>query len=163
MKKLKAPVGADGANIGTSLFKLDTDGNVTVPDDAVQTLVGVGGFSIIADIPVASEGETTLVSLNGPSACSFGDKTFATDDNGYVVVPTDLVASLLSHGFSLPIEVISVDETEAAAEAAPAIIAEAAVQSNQEVFDIPAVPLGEKPLDLPTVPEVTAEPAATAE
>ncbi|NTF67967.1 hypothetical protein [Rhizobium rhizogenes] len=157
MKKLKAPIGADGANIGTSLFKLDTDGNVTVPDDAVQTLIGVGGFSIIADVPVASEGETTLVSLNGPSSCSFGGKTFTTDDNGYVVVPTDLVGSLLSHGFSLPVEVTSADETEAA----PPIVAEIAVKP--EVFDIPAVPLGEKPLDLPAASEVTTEPAATAE
>jgi hypothetical protein len=102
MKKLKAPIGADGANVGTTLFPIDADGNVTVPDDAAQTLVGVGGFQIVTDIPEADEGQTVLVSTVGAQSCSFGADSYSTDENGYVTVPTAMVASLLSHGFTIP-------------------------------------------------------------
>ena len=99
MKKLKAPAGADGANIGTKLFPLDADGNVTVPDEDVQTLVGVGGFEIVGDVSDAPEGHTVMQSLSGAQSCSFGGNSYSTDDKGFVTVPTSMVGDLLSHGF----------------------------------------------------------------
>ncbi|OCJ12476.1 hypothetical protein A6U86_05490 [Rhizobium sp. AC27/96] len=131
MKKLKAPIGADGANIGTRLYPLDADGNITVPDDAAQTLVGVGGFQLIADIPGAPEGHTVLLSTNGPQSCSHGSDSFSTDENGYVTVPTSMVGALLSHGFAVPTPAI----IEGAEQPEPA-------QADAEAVDIPQIPFG---------------------
>ncbi|WP_271024972.1 hypothetical protein [Rhizobium sp. RCAM05973] len=147
MKKLKAPIGSEGANIGTTLFKLDPDGNVIVPDDAVQTLVGVGGFEIVADIPDAPEGQTVLRSVVGSQSCSFGDQSFSTDGNGYVTVPTALVDSLLSHGFVVPAVVVAIAEELVAAEAQQP-------EEPAEVIDIPAIPIGT------VVPAAAGETAA---
>lgn len=141
MKKLKAPIGSEGANIGTTLFKLDADGNVTVPDDAAQTLVGVGGFEMVCDVPDAPDGSTVLRSEIGPQSCSFGDQSFSTDENGFVTVPTAMVGQLLSHGFVIPASVVEAPVEPAA----------------PEVIDIPVVPLGEKPADVPAAPVQTAE------
>jgi len=141
MKKLKAPIGSEGANIGTTLFKLDADGNVTVPDDAAQTLVGVGGFEIICDVPDAPNGQTVLRSAIGPQSCSFGDQSFSTDENGFITVPTVMAEQLLSHGFVIPASVVGAPVEPAA----------------PDVIDIPAVPLGEKPADIPVAPIQTAE------
>lgn len=99
MKKLKAPAGADGANIGTKLFPLDSDGNITVPDEDVPSLVGVGGFELVADAPVVPEGHTVMQSLNGAQSCSFGADSYSTDEHGLVTVPNSMVVELLSHGF----------------------------------------------------------------
>jgi hypothetical protein len=98
-KKLKAPIGAEGANIGTTLYVLDADGCVEVPDDDAQTLVGVGGFALVSDDAPEPEGHTVLRSLDGPQSCSFGTSSFTTDADGFVTVPTSMVDMLLSHGF----------------------------------------------------------------
>ena len=155
MKKLKAPIGADGANIGTKLFPLDADGNVTVPDDAAQTLVGVGGFEILIDIPEAPEGFTILQSTIGAQSCSFGNESYSTDENGYVSVPTSMVADLMSHGFVVP------RVTEAVAVAEPAA-SEPHSGSQSAPVELPQIPLG-NPVEpiAPASGEAVAQPAAS--
>lgn len=138
MKKLRAPAGADGANVGTKLFPLDADGNVTVPDEDVQTLVGVGGFEIVGDIPDAPEGHTVMLSLSGAQSCSFGDNSYTTDEKGFVTVPTAMVGDLLSHGFVLaPQADAKVEEEQPAPE--PVQVEPAALMPAAE----PAAPVAE--------------------
>lgn len=101
MKKMKAPIGSEGANFGTKLFKLDDNGDVFVPDEAVETLAGVGGFELIIEQQEIPQGQVKLRSLIGPQSCSSNGVSYSTGDNDEVIVPTDVAEALLSHGFAL--------------------------------------------------------------
>ncbi|OJY66435.1 hypothetical protein [Rhizobium sp. 60-20] len=165
MKKLKAPIGADGANIGTKLFPIDAEGNVTVPDEAAQTLVGVGGFQILVDIPEAPEGFTVLQSTSGSQGCSFGTECYATDENGYVTVPTGMVGELLSHGFIVALPT----EPKVIAEPAPPVVEPVAtpeqfVSEEAPTVDLPLIPLGTPVGEIPAFqPEASEQPATSGE
>lgn len=104
VKKLKAPVGTDEANIGEQSFPVGEDGTVSVPDDSVETLVGAGGFIEVIDAtaPIAEDDVATsgalLAAPDGALSVSWGGVTYRTMA-GKVRVPHAAVSDLISHGY----------------------------------------------------------------
>lgn len=49
MVRLRAPLGTDEANHGTNRYRVDNDGVIVVPREAVEPLVSVGGFHLIEE------------------------------------------------------------------------------------------------------------------
>lgn len=141
MKKMKAPVGSEGANFGTKLFKLDDNGDVFVPDEAVETLSGVGGFELIIEPQEIPQGQVKLRSLIGPQSCSSDGISYSTGENDEVIVPTDVAEALLSHGFVL------VEDEKNVAPAAPAA-------------EEPAPVVEAVPVEIPVAEVAAAEPVA---
>ncbi|KAA0686013.1 hypothetical protein DTW90_34570 [Neorhizobium sp. P12A] len=160
MKKLKAPSGSEGANIGTRLFVPDSEGNVMVPDDAVPGLVGVGGFQIMP-IP---DGYVVMRSLIGAQSVTTHGETYETDGDNMIAVPRDLADDLLSHNF----EYIGIKETEAEP-VAEQQTDEEHVKDGVKDDEVPMVPLGTKPPEAAEQVEASEEvkteeqPAETAE
>jgi hypothetical protein len=101
-RRLRAPAGADEANYGTERFRVDNDGTVTVPEEAVESLTHTGGFAEIDDEekPVPAG----LIYLAHPDGvgCSFGGVSYSPDDKGRVTVPIVAVTALAAHGFVVP-------------------------------------------------------------
>lgn len=145
---MKAPIGSEGANFGTKLFKLDDNGDVFVPDEAVATLSGVGGFELIVEAQEIPQGQVKLRSLIGPQACSSNGVSYSTGENDEVIVPTDVAEALLSHGFALVADDKNIAPVAPVAEE-PAPVVEAAP------FEIPVaeVPVAEPVANTPQVSE----------
>lgn len=91
--KLKAPAGTDEANFGTERFRVDNDGTIEVPDEAVGPLLELGGFVEVLPPPVIPDGHA-LVKHSDPDA-SCGGERFG---DGFLV-PVHMVEALKSHGF----------------------------------------------------------------
>ena len=103
MTKLKAPAGADEANFGTERFRVDNDGDVDVPEAAVEDLVHTGGFTVVKDDPKPVSAGMIKVSHPDGVGCSFGGVTYDADAKGVVAVPAEAVSALAAHGFK-PVE-----------------------------------------------------------
>jgi hypothetical protein len=97
--KLTAPLGTDEANFGTERLRVDNDGTVDVPEEAVDSLVHMGGF--IRDPAAHQAHDDGTVPMRHPEGigCSVGGVECAPDANGVVMVPSGAVASLAAHGF----------------------------------------------------------------
>jgi hypothetical protein len=100
-RRLRAPAGADEANYGTERFRVDNDGTVTVPEEAVESLTHTGGFAEIEEEEPVPAGLIYLAHPDGVG-CSFGGVSYAPDDKGRVTVPIVAVTALAAHGFVVP-------------------------------------------------------------
>jgi hypothetical protein len=99
MHQLKAPPGTDEANFGEERFRVDNDGMINVPEEAVAGLVAQGGFEEIRDDrPVVPVGFGRVRHADPEASCS-GDK----QDDGSFMVSIESVNELVSHGFT-PVE-----------------------------------------------------------
>lgn len=99
MHHLKAPPGTDEANFGEERFRVDNDGMVDVPEEAVAGLVGQGGF---LEIPEEEPGVPVgfgKVRHDDPEASCNGEK----QEDGSFLVAIESVNELLAHGFT-PVE-----------------------------------------------------------
>jgi hypothetical protein len=102
---LRAVFGQDEANHGTTRYRVDADGLVLVPREAVPFLTSTGGFvvakTMAARSAAAQRPDTDLVRLHHDVAagCSYGGDRYPSDDHGDVLVPAEAVADLLGHGF----------------------------------------------------------------
>lgn len=92
-KKLKAPRGTDEANADGKIFRVDNDGTVDVPNDAVGPLLERGGFVEVVEPAAVPDGHG-LVMHDDPGASCDGEKV-----GDAFVVPIGKVAELASHGF----------------------------------------------------------------
>jgi hypothetical protein len=136
-RRLRAPKGTDEANYGQTAFKVQDDGTVDVPDEAVASLVGVGGFSEVPTEPAPvdmnpSDG-ATLKAPEGATSCSWGGQTFDVAEDGTVDVPHESVGDLIGHGFQVIEKIVAevvqkienlIDPAPAKAPAPPAPVAE---------------------------------------
>jgi hypothetical protein len=105
---LRAVFGQDEANHGTRRYRVDGDGLVHVPPEAVAFLISKGGFVVAkATTAAAAEAGSTaadpdcLVRLHHDAAggCSYAGCEYPSDENGDVLVPPQAVADLIAHGF----------------------------------------------------------------
>lgn len=93
--KMKAGQGADEANVAGKSYRVDPNGEILVPSEAVQTLVGVAGFTVVNDPVELPEG---LVYVRHPDPNAFLGEDSA-DEHGLFAVRAHEVAGLLNHGF----------------------------------------------------------------
>jgi hypothetical protein len=105
---LRPVFGQDEANHGTVRYRMESDGLVHVPREAVSFLISKGGFAVaktmappFAETQPSGADPNSLVRLhhNVAGGCSYGGCEYPSDDNGDVLVPADGVAELLGHGF----------------------------------------------------------------
>ena len=96
VRKLKAPKGTDEANANGKSYRVENDGTVEVPDDAVQPLLDVGGFVEVDETQVEVPTGMVLVKSADPTASCGGEKV---GDKFMVDVLT--ANELVSHGFSI--------------------------------------------------------------
>ncbi len=52
---------------------------------------------------LAADGKAAMVAPSGSTGCSFGGESYDADEDGFVVVPVEAVATLMDHGFTLPV------------------------------------------------------------
>jgi hypothetical protein len=98
-KKLHAPAGADEANFAGKRYRVDNNGEVEVPEEAVDSLVLVGGFTITPELIPPSGSFAVVANRDGATSCSWGGNVYEADDNGCFSIPGDALADLSSHGF----------------------------------------------------------------
>lgn len=99
-KKLRAPAGTDEANFGAERFRVDNDGTVNVPDEAVESLTGVGGFTADAEVTPVPDGMVRMQHAHPGASCTIATQSFTADEAGILAVPLAAAADLLAHGFS---------------------------------------------------------------
>jgi hypothetical protein len=99
MTKLKAAVGTDEANVGTTDYKIPTDRIIDVPDDQVADLIARCGFSVVDDDLPAPDGSVNMRAPSDCDGCSVGGISYVPDKNGIVNVPAVSAVDLMSHGF----------------------------------------------------------------
>lgn len=98
-KKVHAPAGTDQVNVGTDQFRVDNDGDVEVPEEAVGPLLAVGGFTVDEERDADPTGFVRLKHHDGASACSWGGSTYEAREDGSFAVPALAASDLLAHGF----------------------------------------------------------------
>lgn len=105
---LRAAFGQDEANHGTMRYRVDGDGLVRVPREAVSFLIGNGGFTLanttaaaIVGVQPPNADPTHLVRLHHDDAggCSYAGSEYPSDERGDVLVPPEAAAELAAHGF----------------------------------------------------------------
>ena len=105
---LRAAFGQDEANHGTVRYRVDGDGLVRVPRQAVSFLIGNGGFALVKTTGAAiakaqppNADSTPVVRLHHDDAggCSYAGSEYPSDERGDVLVPADAAAELAAHGF----------------------------------------------------------------
>jgi polyhydroxyalkanoate synthesis regulator phasin len=98
---LLAPTGTDLANHGTNVYRVDNEGLVRVPREAVGPLIHNGGFSMVETETKLAD-QSGLVRLMYPDAVPGDERTFdghKPDKDGIIEVPAEKVAVALgSHG-----------------------------------------------------------------
>ena len=98
-QKLHAHKGTDEANHDGVLYRVDNDGNIEVPNEAVDALLKTGGFvaeDLSDDDP---EGFARVKSFTGATRLSWGGNSYSSRADGSFLVPAVAVSDLLSHGF----------------------------------------------------------------
>src|SRR5487761_1794369 len=105
---LRAVFGQDEVNHGTMRYRVDGDGLVRVPREAVSFLISNGGFALanttdaaIVEVQPTNADPTPLVRLHHDDAgrCSYAGSEYSSDDRGDVLVPPEAAAELAVHGF----------------------------------------------------------------
>jgi hypothetical protein len=99
MIRLYAGEGQDEANYGTERFRVHEDHTIEAPEEAVDSLVRVGGFQRIAEAAPQPQGHIGLIHAQGVG-CSWGGTTYPADAQGMVIVPIAAAGDLLAHGFA---------------------------------------------------------------
>lgn len=114
--KLHAQQGSDEANHDGVSYRVDNDGNITVPEDAVAPLVAIGGFIRVDDD--RDEVPDGLVALKHGevTTCSWGGNTYDRREDGAFFVPCAAAADLIHHGFVGADVQVAVDEPPAPAD-----------------------------------------------
>ena len=106
---LRAVFGQDEANHGTVRYRVDGDGLVRVPREAVSFLISNGGFALanlttaaIAEARPTKADPSPLVWLHHDDAggCSYAGSEYPSDERGNVLVPPEAAADLAAHGFA---------------------------------------------------------------
>ena len=117
MVRLKAPDGTDTVNYGTKAYRVDNDGTVGVPIEAVDDLLTTGGFTRVdpttdpVKVPPVPPQNDPVDALpdgygvvrhadEGVVHCSWGGQGFERRHDSTFAVPNAAVSDLLSHGFS---------------------------------------------------------------
>ena len=118
---LRAAFGQDEANHGTQRYRVDNDGLVRVPRDAVGFLIGNGGFVVAAALATAQRKPAAMVKLHHADAagCSYGGREYPADTLGDVLVPAEAVGDLLVHGFVAPLDPLGTARSYDTAQPAP--------------------------------------------
>lgn len=98
--RLRATHGADEANFSgyPKPFRVDNDGCVDVPEEAVEALLSKGGFQLAQPEVIEVPADKVAVRhLSDPAAsCCHGEP----DERGIILVPVGAVAALEAHGFA---------------------------------------------------------------
>ena len=98
-KKVHAPAGTDEVNVGPDRFRVDNDGDVEVPEEALGPLLAVGGFTVDEERDADPTGFVRLTHPDGATSCSWGGATYEARKDGSFAVPALAAADLLAHGF----------------------------------------------------------------
>jgi hypothetical protein len=121
---LRAVFGQDEANHGLVRYRVDNDGLVWVPSEAVPSLTSRGGFVVARNTtgPIQAFAEdrspgsgrgvkpslraefgraVEMIKLHHDNAagCSYGGRYYPGDENGDVLVPAEAVPELVAHGY----------------------------------------------------------------
>jgi hypothetical protein len=104
---LRAVFGQDEANHGMGRYRVDGDGLVHVPPEAVAFLTCRGGFALAKTIAVVSAAKPADADRNGlvrlhhddAGGCSYAGCEYPSDEKGDVLVPAEAAADLIAHGF----------------------------------------------------------------
>jgi len=99
LHKLHAPRGTDEANANGVLYRVDNDGTINVPDEAVDPLLSLGGFTEEDQSDDDPSGEVLMKSMTGALGCSWGGNSYEPDSDGFFVVPAVAAVDLADHGF----------------------------------------------------------------
>ncbi|HEY3910383.1 MAG TPA: hypothetical protein VGM07_10870 [Stellaceae bacterium] len=105
---LRAVFGQDEANHGTARYRVDAEGLVHVPPEAVDFLISKGGFVLpktsgaatAQPEPIDAKPDGLVRLHHGDAAgCSYAGRQYPSDENGDVLVPAPAAADLMAHGF----------------------------------------------------------------
>ena len=96
---LRAAFGQDEATHGLRRYRVDNDGTVQVPPDAVAPLIHTGGFYMADTETAEAPPGSALVRNSDPTATTGLGKP---DGNGNFLVPAAVLRGLAAHGF-LPV------------------------------------------------------------
>ncbi len=100
--------GQDEANHGTRRYRVDAEGLVHVPPEAVGFLISKGGFALPKTSGAATErpepggakaGGLVRLHHGDAAGCSYAGRQYPSDANGDVLVPAQAAADLMAHGF----------------------------------------------------------------
>lgn len=85
---------------GTETYRVDNDGSVMVPEEAVGPLTHIGSF-VLADVPApeAPKGQVFVKHDDDAASFSFEGQNFDKNEHGHFAVPAHAVEHLMSHGF----------------------------------------------------------------
>jgi hypothetical protein len=98
--KLTAAKGTDEANFEGTSYPVGDDGTVSVPQEAVDSLVSLGGFTAEDHRDPTPVGNVRMTHALA-SGCSWGGAEFHPDEDGVFVVPAGASADLAAHGFEM--------------------------------------------------------------
>lgn len=98
MVRLYATQGSDEANWGTFAYRVDNDGSVDVPEEAVADLIKTGGYVLDAPKSFSSAGLARVRRADG-GGLSYGGVSYEPDEDGVITVPAEAVDELQAHGF----------------------------------------------------------------
>lgn len=96
-KKLQSHQGADEVNVEGVSYKVHNN-EVSVPAEAVASLLHIGGFTVEPESDPVPEG-LVLVTHGDASGCSWAGVNYDRREDGSFAVPCAAVADLLAHGF----------------------------------------------------------------
>lgn len=106
---LRAVFGQDEANHGTARYRVDAEGLVRVPPEAVDFLISKGGFALPKTSGAAAAqtrfgdaeaGGLVRLHHGDCAGCSYAGRQYQSDANGNVLVPAQAAAELMAHGFT---------------------------------------------------------------
>jgi hypothetical protein len=101
MVRLRASQGTDECNLRAS-YRVDNDGTVIVPAEAVGPLLAVGGFTLADPPPTAPlpGGNVRMRHRSDPTASlTHKGVEYAPDESGVVTVPNELLSLFRALGF----------------------------------------------------------------
>lgn len=97
-KRLQSHQGASEVNVEGVSYPV-VNNEVSVPEEAVASLVHIGGFSAEPDLEPVPADKVRVVHDDATS-CSWAGEVFEPNEAGHFLVPCAAVADLLHHGFT---------------------------------------------------------------
>ncbi|HYA07493.1 MAG TPA: hypothetical protein VEF90_16530 [Xanthobacteraceae bacterium] len=112
-RKLHVQKGTDEVNFDGKLYRVDNNGDVEVPVEAIEPLLKVGGCTIDDDTGPDPDGFVRVRHNGDATSCSWGSATYEARPDGTFLIPAVAADDLSSHGF------VGVEEVDADPAPAP--------------------------------------------
>lgn len=95
---LRAVFGQDEASHGAMRYRVDSDGLVRVPREAVPFLIGTGGFAVAKTNEAPAESGVAGLRRHEAVGGSCDGRDYPSDQHGDVTIPAATALELMAHG-----------------------------------------------------------------